>query len=303
MRPPATALVAIFGTALACGSAAPPPGASRSTWTTLRVEHDGRARTVCAQLPRGAGAQPPLLIVLHGRFSSGRGIARDTGWPAVAARHGAVALYPNGVGLLGLFRHWNAEFCCGPAAKRGIDDIGLIRRLIEEAPERLRVDPSAVFVYGHSNGGMLAHRFAARHPDLVDGIATTGAVAGATWVEPVYPPPADSPVPVVMVHGRQDHAVPFDGGRPFGVGPAGTARYWAESNGCGDAPRLASERDGAVARRTWCAGTDHPISLLALAGWGHDVPSPRFTERLPEEDPLRGFDGAAEMWRLLTDRP
>ena len=73
----------------------------------------------------------PLVLVLHGAFGSAREIEQVSGFSELADREGFVVVYPNGIGLFRLLRHWNAGFCCGRAMRAGWDDMGFLLKLLE----------------------------------------------------------------------------------------------------------------------------------------------------------------------------
>ena len=82
------------------------------------------------------------------------------------------SLTPDGTGDP---RGWYTGF----GAEGVIDDVGWIGALIDTVSARYRVDRGRVYVVGHSNGGVLAHRAAS---DLSTRIAASAVVAGAIGV-------------------------------------------------------------------------------------------------------------------------
>ena len=106
------------------GCAATPPLPSRSaapgTWrVTAGALVNGRSRSYLLHVPTGyqSGRGYPLVVVLHGAFSTAREMEDWTGWSTLADREGFVVAYPEGGwGILGFLQHWNAGHCCGKAA-------------------------------------------------------------------------------------------------------------------------------------------------------------------------------------------
>ncbi|MEO8505730.1 MAG: PHB depolymerase family esterase [Acidobacteriota bacterium] len=278
----------------------------------MDIRVGGFRRSYLVHVPAGyrAAAPLPLVVLLHGAFSTAKQLEAQSGFSRLADRAGFIAAYPNGIGLFGALRHWNSGHCCGKARKDGIDDVGFVATVIDQVAARLGVDRDRIYVVGYSNGGMLAHRFAAERSRLVAATAVVSGTIGGTAApnEPEWRiADAQAPVPMLILHGRADPNVPYDGGRgerSRGKGEtisvARSAAYWVASNACAAAPVTDSLFAGRVAHQVWgaCAGGAE-VELYTLAGWGHDWPGGPFMERLPADDPLRSFDAAGLIWQFL----
>lgn len=267
----------------------------------------GRSYDVHVPARYDGRAELPLVVVLHGAFSGPRKIARETGWNALADREGFVVLYPAGRGLLGLLRQWNSGHCCGPSHAKGVDDVGYVMEAVADASARLRLDRARIYVVGHSNGGMLAHRIAAERSSAVAGAAvvagTIGGKPSAEAPEWQVPPPA-RPVPVILVHGRADPSIPYDGGRSRRgtatmISAPRSAAFWVAHDNGAPEPERRQLLPGVLEER-WSG--DAPVVLVTLEGWEHDWPGPRSTRRLPEGSPLRRFDATEVIWSFLGSR-
>ncbi|MFZ4718028.1 MAG: alpha/beta hydrolase family esterase [Ilumatobacteraceae bacterium] len=179
------------------------------------VTPDGRTRTYHLYVPRGldpAGA--PLLVALHGGTGSGGQFETTTGFDALADRHRFVVVYPDGVGTgtaEDTLRTWNAGICCGPAVRKGVDDVGFVRRLIDTLSAKATIDPRRVFAAGHSNGAFMAYRLAC---ELSDRIVAVGLQAGGLGVPRCTP---SRPVSLLHIHGTADTNVPIAGGTGSGI--------------------------------------------------------------------------------------
>jgi polyhydroxybutyrate depolymerase len=220
-------------------------------------------------------------------------------------------VYPNGIGLFGLLRHWNSGHCCGKALKDDIDDVVFVVSVIEEVSEELKVDQTRVYLVGHSNGGMLAYRIAAERPRLVAAVAPVAATIGgrpsATKPEWTIPKP-EFPVPVVVVHGREDDHVPYEGdrgsqsrGKAEAISVTRSVSFWVEQNGCDSKPKVERLYGDRLTRKAWSGCTGNAdVLLYDIEDWGHDWPGPQFTKRLPQDDPLHGFDVSELIWDFLA---
>ena len=119
----------------------------------LNVRVTGFRRYYLIHIPRSYDpAKPtPLVVVLHGAFDTAKKVERQTGLSDLADREGFIALYPNGIILFGWLQHWNARHCCGKAMKDGIDDLGFVAGVIEQAQAHLNVDPKRIYMVGYSD--------------------------------------------------------------------------------------------------------------------------------------------------------
>jgi polyhydroxybutyrate depolymerase len=154
--------------------------------------------------PQGA----PLILALHGgggdpdQFASASGLAR------VANRQGFAVAFPAGSGRRGeRLLTWNGGYCCGYAARQGVDDMGFLKAVIADAAARFGVRGDGVYLTGMSNGSILSETFAARNPGLVR------AVAGVAGTMDTSRTAAQGRVPALIIHGTADSMVPYAGGQ------------------------------------------------------------------------------------------
>jgi len=240
-------------------------------------------------------------VALHGAFSTARKFERESGLSLLADREGFLVVYPQGIGLGDLFRHWNSGHCCGKARKLNLDDVGFALAAVDDVARRNPVDRTRLYVVGHSNGGMLAYRIAAERPELVAALAvasaTIGGIPSADEPEWTVPRPKH-PVPVLALHGRADDNVPYEGGRASQsrgksstISVARSIGLWVDANGCDPDPQVELTNGGLVERQSWSGcGDDSEVVLYSLDGWGHEW---------PEEDALGGFDASATIWKFF----
>jgi polyhydroxybutyrate depolymerase len=135
-------------------------------------------------------------------------------------------------------RFWNATDACCDFGGTGVDDVGYLRGLIDEAKARFSVDPRRVYFVGHSNGGFMSFRMACDQAGVVAGIAS---LAGSTWLDPAKCNPSE-PVSVLHIHGTEDDTVLYDGepGPPGHPSARATVAEWAKRGGCDAAPDTAA---------------------------------------------------------------
>jgi polyhydroxybutyrate depolymerase len=185
------------------------------------------------KVPEGAeGDQPlPLVVLLHGYTSNGSTQAAYFGLPAEADRSGFLLAFPNGTRDRIGNRFWNATDACCDFFGSGVDDVGYLDAVLDDIAARHTVDPSRIFLVGHSNGAFMSHRYACDRSDRVAAMVT---LAGMQWKDRARCG-ASSPVSVLHVHGRHDSTVRYGGGStPKGVYPGAveTVHHWAAKDGC-----------------------------------------------------------------------
>ncbi len=152
--------------------------------TSAKIVLDERAgpfrRSFRLHVPAGAdGAPHPLLVAIHGGLATARIHEDQTGFSAIADREGFYVVYPNGLGVFSLMRHWNGGFCCAQALGDDLDDPGFIDRVIEWTAARHPIDRRRVYVVGYSNGGFLAYWYAALRADRLAGLGIWASSIGS----------------------------------------------------------------------------------------------------------------------------
>lgn len=209
---------------------------------------DGHARSYLLYTPPNAAGKLPLVVALHGASQDGAAFAEETQFATVGAAMGMAVVFPDGSGTEPGRLSWNAHFCCGVGAAEQVDDIGFIGAMIDRIAATLPIDRKRIYVTGMSNGGMLSYQLAATHPQWFAAIAAVSATIGGTSRNGdrfVIPAP-DRPVPVMIVHGRKDPFVLFDGGssallgypRRSNMAVADSLSLWTAADGCAAPPAL-----------------------------------------------------------------
>jgi polyhydroxybutyrate depolymerase len=272
----------------------------------------GKSRNYLLHVPVRWQSRPslPLVVALHGAFSTARKFARESGWNALAESEGFLVAYPEGFGLFGLLQHWNAGHCCGKAAADNFDDVGFIDAVIEDICEALPVDRQRIYITGFSNGGMLAHRYAAERSVHIAAAAAVGAAVGghASADLPIWKPPKPTAtVPMLIIHGRDDRNVPYDGGgaakghseRVY-LSVQDAVHFWADHNGCSLRSHQVLQQGVVTVERWRGEAPGAEVMLYSIEGWGHHWPGPYFINRLSNGDQWHGFDATRQIWQFFS---
>lgn len=271
-------LLMIAALSLACRDGAPrrargtdatstPSGIASMTRQSVRV--GTLTRSYWRFMPASVANHPEdavsLVIGLHGGLGTGEQFASASRFNELAAEQGFIVAYPDGVG-----RTWNGGSCCGEAVRSGVDDVAFIAAMIEDFAVTAPIDRRHVFITGHSNGAIMAFRFACERADLV---AAVVPVAGSLEVSECHP---SRGVPLLAIHGDADRNHPLQGGTgsrsiagvPF-RSMADSLRQWTAAVGCADLATTTTSgplmtttwlgcRDGVAAQLMVIAGADHP---------------------------------------------
>jgi polyhydroxybutyrate depolymerase len=187
----------------------------------------GGDRPVTANFPDDYDVEGnyPLLIQLHGYGSNALQTEAFFLTYQLANELGVVTLTPEGTINADGNRYWNLFL------DTGVDDLGYISALIDEAVERYAVDPDRVFLLGLSNGGFMSHLMACERGDLVRGIISFN---GSSYLN-ASDCRADRPVQIIHVHATLDLVVPYYG-NAYIPGARVVAERWAGFNGCDGEP-------------------------------------------------------------------
>lgn len=275
---------------------------------TLAV--DGRLRRFLVH--DFSGPEPaPLVILLHGGGGSGENMVAQTGFDAVAAREGLIAVYPYGSSALfdNVLLTWNAGHCCSYAMREDVDDVRFVSLLIDALVASGRADPERIYVTGLSNGGMLTHRIGRELPHKVAAIAP---VISSIFGDEPQPSIA---MPTLIINGADDRVVKPEGGElgvSLGGGAIGGSRtadraalpiarqgeYWAAVNGC------AVHADSISALwelRSYenCAGG--PVQSYLVNDNGHAWPGGT-SPRADADEPTQAVDANELIWDFFRQQ-
>ena len=174
----------------------------------------------------------PLLIQLHGYGSNAAQTELFFLTHNGANQRGFVTLTPEGTMNQSGDRFWNLFL------HTGVDDLGYLTGLIDEAVERYAVDPDRVYLLGLSNGGFMSHLIACERGDLIRGIVSFN---GSSYLD-AADCPAENPVQVIHVHSTLDAVVPYYGDARMPSAQTITER-WADFNGCDPEPTVGPRLD------------------------------------------------------------
>ncbi len=233
--------------------------------------HDGKTRTYRLHVPQSyrPTEAAPLVFGLHGYGGTAIGLENNTGLSNIADREGFIAVYPNAMPWGSDQKQmWNAGGAYTGWWSGGVDDVGFISSLIESLSIEYTIDTGRVFVFGHSNGGFMAHHLGAQLPHKIAAIAPC---AGLLAYSDFAPGP---PVSVIHFHGDEDSAVPYTGLEGYGfTGAEEGALTWAGHNGCYLIPEIIRDDERALAQKWSSPIGAGDVVLYKLINHGHGIPN------------------------------
>jgi polyhydroxybutyrate depolymerase len=256
----------------------------------------------------------PLVVVLHGAFSTAREMEKWSGWSRLADREGFIVIYPEGIGILGFLQHWNAGHCCGKAVEDNWNDVAFIEAAIDGTCRQYAVDKRRIYMIGFSNGGMMTYRFAAERSSL---LAAAASVSGAidsrvSQDQPVWRMQTpERPVPFLIMHGDSDKTIPYEGGKPIDRestreyrSVSDAAGFWITANKSVAGPVRKDAFGGMMTEASWTdSNGGNEVRVCRIFTIGHEWPGETFTRALPEDHPLKDLDAAGIIWRFFRQYP
>lgn len=224
--------------------------------------YDGHAPVPLVFCFHGVSETTSMFCVRGTNTDPFRGNGTSGGMIDQADRNGFVLVMVEGYG-----HSWNGGDCCGPAQRKDLDDVALVRAILGVVQQHLKVDASRVYAVGFSNGGFLADRLACEASDIIAGVveASGGIRIPMTDCTP------SAPVSVLGTHGEGglDYWVPYDGDLQ-------SMQHFAQVNGCSATsvpaayPPSQGSGNGAVDCQTWpgCRGGAE-VTFCSVHNGGH----------------------------------
>jgi polyhydroxybutyrate depolymerase len=224
----------------------------------------------------------PAVIVMHSTGETGNRMEAITGFDVLGNQEGFITVFPDGTSALPRkVMTWNAVTCCGKGKIREVDDVRFIDQLIMTLIDEHHVDPKRVYLVGQGNGGMMAYRYACKHPEKLAAMAVSGGQAAYRDCEKT-----ERAVPTLQINGTKDICMPYEGGEKcgacfdgivsLGVEPFSclsakdNMKIWARQGECTLDP-VPGPAQGAVSCQSWknCRGGS-AINLCTITDGGHN---------------------------------
>ena len=236
---------------------------------TLTVVADGVTRSVLVHVPVAANTAAPMpaMIALHGYSTEAADFAQTSQLPAIADEVGFIVAFPQG---LGATPYWNVVGPDTSSADPTRPDREFVNGVIDLLVASDCVDPSRIFLAGHSMGGGMTGDLACQIGDRLAGIGLMSAMA----LHPPCQPPR--PLGVFVSHAMDDDVLPYLGGTiagapdnyPKQLPVEDAVRGWATGEGC--TPSTDLTVPGAVEALITFVGCAAPVEFDRRSTGGHE---------------------------------
>lgn len=215
----------------------------------------------------------PLVLFLHGYSATSALNDGYLGVSRAARTRGLYVVLPEGTVDSSGNQFWNATDACCNFDGSTVDDVAYLEGLLDAAIAAVPVDPTRIYVMGHSNGGFMSYRMACEASERIAAIAP---LAGVDFLDAARCVPT-APVSVLHWHGTLDETIPYDGEPGRHPSAPASAERWAAYAGCdaagtpGDAVDLSVLAGAETVVTDWTAGCAPgvTVSLWRIEGEGH----------------------------------
>jgi polyhydroxybutyrate depolymerase len=213
----------------------------------------------------------PLVIVLHGFSATAQNMVDWTHMDDKADQEGFIVAYPNGIAYPWDERTPQAWNCGGPWEEwtAQTDDVGFINEMIEKITAQYSIDPTRIFITGHSNGSRMTHRLGF---ELSHKIAAIAPISGQVVYESEQF--LDYPVSVLHMHALDDEVVDY-----YGQHILGEVEYesvdsiltlWSYCNSCNTTPDTIFTNDDYLIKSWGCENTNIDIVSYVMRRGAHN---------------------------------
>ena len=244
-----------------------PPGignAMRPASTrTVHVVSGNVDRTAIVHVPPSKeGTLLPLVIALHGSSGSADEFETITGLDQTADTDGFIVVYPNGELLpddTTMTRSWNSGGCCTPATTFDVNDVSFLNDLLDVLPSLAPFNSERVIIAGHSNGAIMAQRFACEATDRIYAVVS---ISGA--LDSDLPCSPTRPVSMMEVHGTNDTNIDY-------ANAVDDTSFWAKADHCNT---FVTTAIAAIIKQAWSSCSDGTsVTFITLDGGPHAWPN------------------------------
>jgi polyhydroxybutyrate depolymerase len=158
------------------------------------------------------------------------------------------------------------------------------------------VDDKRIYVCGFSNGAFMTYRLGAELSERIAAIAVVEGTIGAK--EPTGSilkiPNPSRPIPIIAFHGKEDRAVPYNGG--VGVdgidflSVADSISFWVKLDGCNITPKTTTSHNGNIVETDYTGGIGcSEVVLITIGNGKHDWPNAALPNQISATDLIWEF--------------
>jgi polyhydroxybutyrate depolymerase len=264
----------------------------------------GAQRTYILHVPPSYdGSKPlPLVFILHGFGGNAMSMVKLTGMSDKADQENFFVAYLNGTEASSADNSvsgqaWNSGLT--PELNMTVDDVEFVRELAAKLETQLNVDAKRIYAAGFSNGAFMSHRLGAELPNLLAGVAVVEGTIGIQKSDGTFAmiPNAAGPISIVIIHGKLDTNVEYDGGQAtkgagkiFAKSVADAVAFWTSADGCTGSPQQQTRPDGNVIKQDYIScseGTE--VQFFTVVNGVHEWPTLQGHTKFSATDAIWAF--------------
>jgi len=135
------------------------------------IDFGGRMRTFIVHVPPTYDGKTPVPVVfdLHGFSSDGPGQISVSGFKAVSDKNNFLVVAPTGY-----MNSWNGDIAFGSAYEAKLDDVGLMKAIVQYVAGIANIDRGKVYSTGLSNGAAMSNTLGCQAADTFAAVAPQG---------------------------------------------------------------------------------------------------------------------------------
>lgn len=264
---------------------------------TKNILFKGVNRKYIIYTPKGYSVDRsyPIVFNFHGGGMTPAEQMLYTGMNRTADRHGFIVVYPKGIN-----EDWNVGY--GMSYRDGTDDIGFVDSLLSHIEKEHKIIKDKVFATGLSRGGFFCHRIASELSHRFSAIASIGANLPDSVA---YYHKPQKPVSVLIVNGKVDQIVNYDGKKGGYFSAKDTYKFWKTILfAIVDVKPLHMDRKSVHGKSVTILesqGRDRNLALITIEDGGHTWPgADDFNIGLPIGPTSKELDINEYMWNFFN---
>lgn len=218
---------------------------------------------------------------MHGYTESPTRYFNEIGFNQIADTAKFAVCYPKAINLTWDMKNFNST------------DPEFVKALTQELQVQHSLNPNKTFATGFSMGGAMSNLLALDENSIFTAVApVAGYVSADVW----NAKNSQNPIPVFLIHGKDDQVVSIDG---FDGGPSleTLSNYYATLNNC-TTTNTSQFTTNTYATYHENGTNNHEVWYYRITGLDHVFPGDPNPLVMPYDN--SGFNGAEEIWRFFS---
>lgn len=261
------------------------------------LNHNGLERRYLVYVPSSYEKEIPMPLVfsIHGGGGTANGFKKGIDLDSNAEKNNYIIVYPDGTNEKTPDKRlsWNSGMgTMNITMEKKADDVKFFSEMIDDLTTKFNIDEDRIYATGISKGGQMAFRLGC---DLTDRIAAVVAVAVPMSTDVTCEP--SGPIPIMIIHGKEDPIAPFEGGEcgmrsDLFIGTMAYSEmstmcesvndvtdFWMDNNGCSSQSEIVYQNGDVICQTFDQCVDDVEVILCVSENAGHTWPS------MPERNP------------------